>query len=295
MDLRTAAAYFEGTSFDTYDEGTAAWTLDAFYAKLAPVDRFLSNFHRPTHRRMLGIDPSVSLPASNTIRLGTTGDVYIIGQVRGDDRDDYEYDNIGISHLVTSTVEIHRRAPTGPSSNPGWLVDSTVGTHYADLEFRASVLGAEQHDSFDDEFFVILPPHADLQEWDFIVRGTETYQVKSSYIDSGFRFGRCVQRSDVRRDFVYLSRGAGFGYDPDTGVTGGLTAYNVTGFARNLTEEEVNYATITPERLKLVVRRAHIGITPKIDDQVIWEGITYEVRGVNSDPAFEEWEVLISL
>lgn len=297
MDLRRAAAYFEGTSFDTWDEGTSTWTLGAITAKLAPVDRFLSNFHRPTHRRMLGINPATSLPASNTIRVQSTGDIYIIGQLRSDDKNDYEYDSIGIAHLTTFQLVVHRKAPIGPSNDPGVLIDSVVGTHYGDIEFRATSESPEQHEEYEDDVFLILPPHTDLQEWDFVYRGTETYQVKSAYIDSGFMFARAVLRQDYRRDFTYHRKGTGAGYNTATGiVTSGFVDYAVTGFSRNISEEEISYADMRPKQLKIVIKQDHIGFTPSIDDQMTWtDGLRYDVRGVRQDPASEEWQLLISL
>ena len=296
MDLRKAAAYFEGTTFDSYDETLDSWTLNAFTAKLAPVDRFLSNFDRPTHRRMLGVAPGVSLPADNTIRVQSTQDVYILGQVRADDKNNTEYDRIGIAHLVYNQFTINRKSPVGPASDPGPLINSVIGFHYGGLEFRSDSVAPEQHEGYEGEFFIILPPHADVQEWDFIYHGSDTYQVKSTYTDSGFIFARAVQRVDYRKEFTYHHKGDTAGYDASTGtVTSGLVDYQVSGFARNISEDEFEYATTKDKSMKIVIRKDHIGIVPKTDDQLTWEGITYNVSIVRQDPADEEYQLYCSL
>ncbi len=296
MDLRKAAAYFEGTTFDSYDEALDSWTLGSFQAKLAPVDRFLSNFDRPTQRRMLGIAPGTTIPADNTVRVQSTQDTYILGKLRSDDKNDTEYDQVGIAHQVSSQFSVNRKAPIGAVDNPGILVNSVIGTHYGGLEFRSDSVAPEQHEGYEGEFFIILPPHADVQEWDFLSQGSDTYRVKSSYIDSGFIFARVVQRADYRKDFSYHHKSSTADYTPSTGVViDGFVDYAVSGFARNISGEEFEYATTKDKELKIIVSQDHIGIVPSTDDQLTWDGIRYNIKTVRQDPASEEYQIHCSL
>ena len=295
MRLRRAAAYFEGTTFDVYDETSFQWSLTNFKAKLAPVDRFLSNFHRPTHRRMLGISPDTTLPPYSTVRVQSTQDVYILGQIRKDDSNDTEYDRIGIAHLASGLFSVNRKSTIGSESDPGVLVNTVLGNHYGDIEFRSDGVSPEQHEGYESEFFIILPPHADVQEWDFITQGSDSYQVKSSYIDSGFIFVRAVRRDDYRKDFTYYHKGSTAGYDTSSGIVAdGFEPYQVTGFVRNIAEDEFEYATTRDKTLKLVVRAEHIGIVPTTDDQLTWDGIRYGVEIVRKDPTGEEYQLFCS-
>ena len=283
MDLRKAANRFEGTAFDTYTESTSLWTTEAFYGKIMPVDRFLSNFHRPTHRRMLGLDPSITLPSDNTVRVPSTGDVYILGQVRGDDNAGTHYDRLVIAHLSElGLATVSRKSPAGPANDPGHLVSADTGTHYADVELRSVSEQEESIDAYDGNYFATLPPHADVQEWDFITLASTSYRVKEAYVDSGFKYCRVVKMADPRVDFTYHYRGVSGYYDPGLGeVTDGFTDYNVTGFQRD--EKSSENQQSSKSHIVVAVFQDHIGVTPSVNDEITWEGKKYKVSRVYTD------------
>jgi len=284
MDLRKPAAWFETTEFDIYDEALATWTASGLTGKIMPADRFLSNFNRPTRRRSLGLPPETAVPASNTIRVPSTGEIYFIGALRQDAQGGYAYDKIGILHRSETLGTVNRRAPVGPSNNPGWLVETVVASHYMDVELRSTSEVDEQKQQFEGDFFVAMPPHATPQAWDRLSIGGEDYMVELTYADSGFKFVRAIKRQDHRQDFVYHSRSAAVDYDPATGVvTDGLVNYNVTGFAMDDQLGDSNTLQTKESRLVITVEQAHIGVVPTTEDELTWNSQRRRVMRVDQD------------
>lgn len=284
MNLRKIAASFETTKFDAWNESTELFVADSFTGKIRSVDRFLSNFNRPTKRRLLGLGPSVTLPASNTIRDPATGEIYFIGELRQDSEQGAAYDQVGVLHKTTAIATVSRRAPTGPSNDPGVLVATQIGKHYADVELRSASETEEQENDFEGNYFLMMPPHADLEEWDEVTFKSDVYMVKTPYFDSGFRFARAVKREDPRKDFTYYFRDTGVAYDTATRVVAeGFTSYSITGFALELEREDLNYTPLKANKIKIVVKQSHIGIVPSVEDELLWDGQRYKVAGVSQD------------
>lgn len=284
MDLRKVAASFETTNFEVFNETTQLWETSTLDGKIMPVDRFLSNFHRPTRRRMFGCDPDVALPASNTIRVPSTGEIFVLGEQRQDAMLGYNYDKVVIVHKCDYIGTINRKAAVGPGTDPGHLVNSQVGQHYMNVELRAAQEIDEHREDYEGAYFVIMPPHADVEQWDQITIGTDNYHVQAVYLDSGFKFCRAVQRPDPRKDFTYHYRGATVDYTPATGtVTDGFVNYNVTGFMQGFKVEDLNYTTIKSGDVKMVIRQEHIGIVPLTEDELTLDGQRYKVKGVQQD------------
>lgn len=284
MDLRKVAASFETTKFDAWDESNELFVAESLTGKIRSVDRFLSNFNRPTKRRLLGISPSATIPASNTIRDPSTGEIYFIGELRQDSAKGATYDQVGVLHKTTAIATISRRAPVGPGNNPGVLVASEIGKHYADVELRSASETDEQEDDFEGSYFLMMPPHADLEEWDEITFDSEVYMIKTPYFDSGFRFARAVKQSDPRKDFTYYFRDTSVAYNTATRVvTAGFTTYSVTGFVRGFELDDINYTPLKAGRIKIIVKQSHIGIIPSAEDELLWDGQRYKVKGVSQD------------
>lgn len=296
MDLRKVAAWFETTEFDTYDEALDSWTTCGMAGKVMPVDRFLSNFNRPTRRRSLGLSPLAVTPASNTIRVPATGEIYIIGGLRQDSRESEAYDEVGILHRSETLGVVNRKAPAGPSNDPGWLMDAVAANHYMDVELRATSGVDEQKQQFEGDYFVILPPHADIQLWDRLTVDGEDYMVELAYMDSGFKFVRAIKRQDHRQNFVYHSRSAAAGYVPSTGVvTDGLVDYNVTGFAM---DDEIGDSTTLQTKtsdLAITVEQSHIGVVPTTEDELTWDSKRRRVINVKQDFLKEQYHLHCTL
>lgn len=292
MDLRKVAAAFETTEFDAYDEALQTWIPCALTGKVLAVDRFLSNFNRPTKRRLLGIGPGVTIPASFTIRVPSTSEIYFMGELRRDAEQGAAYDQVGVLHRSVGTATINRKAPAGPSNDPGWLVSSAIGTHYADAELRADSEIDEHRDLFEGQYFLMFPPHADLQSWDSIVIGGDNYMVNTPYLDSGFAFARATRRVDPRQDFVYHQRGATVDYNTTTRVvTSGLVNFNVTGFAVGYGLGDLNAVPLKAGELKVIVDQAHIGFVPASEDQLTWDGQLYLIHNVKQDFLKDQYQL----
>jgi hypothetical protein len=296
MNLRKVAATFETTQFETYDEALETWDFCPLVGKVMPIDRFLSNFNRPTKRRLLGISPDAEIPDSRTIRVPSTGEIYFIGELRTDAQQGAAYDQVGVLHRSVATAVINRKAPVGPSNDPGWLVSAEIGKHYGDTELRATAEIEENRQEFEGDYFVMFPPQASLERWDEVVFQGDNYMIQTSYPDSGFRFARAVRRSDPRTDFVYHARSITSGYNTATGqVFDGLVNYNVTGLAFGDNVSELNYAALKAGELKVVVEQDHIGIVPKTEDELTWDGQLYKVFRVSQDFQHNQYELHCTL
>ncbi len=297
MNLRKVAAKFETTQFEAYDEALESWAPNAFTGKVFPIDRFLSNFNRPTRRRFLGVSPTAILPVSNTIRVPATGEIYFIGELREDSRAGISYEQLGILHRSDNTLgTINRKLPAGPSNDPGWLVAQTPVKHFIDVELRSAAEADERVDDFEGSYFVILPSHADIQEWDQITVSGENYMVELPYVDSGFNFARALKRPDQRQDFVYYYRGAALSYDTSTRVlTEGFVNYNVTGFATDFSLGAIDFSSVKAGDIKIIIKQAHIGIMPAAEDELLWDGQRYKVQTVRQDFLKEQYQLHCTL
>jgi len=284
MNLRRVAAKFETTQFDTFDEATSLWASKGLTGKIMPVDRFLSIFHRSTVRRQLGIAPNSTLPTSETIRNPATGEVFVVGLVRGDSTEGVAYDSVGILNECDSVGIVNRKATIGSGQDLGVLVNSVAGKHYMSIELRSSSKIRGTTEEFEAHYFLTAPLHSDLQIWDFIVLNGVSYQVATVYIDSGLRFARVIERDDPRVDIVFYKKGPTSGYNPTTGqVTDGLTAYNMSGFFESFEAKDIDNQSIFSRDMKFIIEQANIGIVPEEKDELVYQGQRYKVHTVQQD------------
>jgi hypothetical protein len=296
MDLRKVGAFFETTEFDAYDESDNSWDVCFLLGKVMPIESEVSNSNRTTRRALLGTDPSAVFPASNTIRVGTAGDIYIVGDLRRDYQNSAAYDQSGLLHRSSTVGTINRRAPAGAATDPGWLVETLISTHYMDIELRGVKETEEQEQQFDKEYRIIMPLHAAPQQWDRINVGGYNYIVEAGYIDSGFKLARSANRTDPRKDFTYYSRGATAAFNTSNGVvTSGLTAYNVTGFALDAKSGQVANTAAKSGTFTLIVDKANIGVVPTSKDEVIWESQRSKVIAVEEDFIDFQYKIHCSL
>jgi hypothetical protein len=296
MDLRKVAASFETTEFDAYDESTNLWDACFLLGKVMPIESEVSNSNRTTRRALLGTDPLAVFPDSNTIRVSAAGDIYIVGDLRRDYKDSAAYDQSGLLHRSTTVGTINRRAPAGASTDPGWLVNTLISTHYMDIELRAVKETEEQEQQFDKQYRIIMPFHAIVQQWDRINVGGYDYIVEAGYVDSGFKLARAANRPDPRKDFTYYSRGDTAAFNTSNGVvTSGLTAYNVTGFAIDAKSGQVQNTAAKSGTFTLVVDKTHIGVIPTSKDEVTWESQRSKVIEVEEDFIDFQYKIHCSL
>lgn len=277
-------------SFDGWDDATQSFVPGAFVGRIEVADRFLSNFNKPLRRRMLFTAPDVVFPASRTFRHPGTGDVYLIGQSRQDATATGGNPHIMLTvcHLVTEELNgssglatVYRKAPSGPETDPGWLVDSVLGRAYMDIEFRTSAAEPETYEVRVQNFFGFLPRHLVCEPWDFIELQGRRYRVVDTFADSGLAGVRVDQEEDPRQNFVLHSEGqrtynrVTHEYD----VT--AAAYNVTGTI--LREHEFTaWSSESDDYVDVVIDKVHIGVEPTPDVMSLeLDGRTRTIRQVS--------------
>ncbi|MNX99902.1 hypothetical protein D3C86_1323750 [compost metagenome] len=156
---------------------------------------------------MLFADNLVTFPASRTFRHPGTQDVYILGVTRQDAQGGTPYVGLTICQLVTEggsagLATITRKAPAGPSSDPGWLVDTVVAKAHMDMEFRTSATEPGTTDLKIENYYAYLPSTVECEPWDFVHLHGKAYRVVDTFADSGLAGLRIDHEADVRLDFV---------------------------------------------------------------------------------------------
>lgn len=285
-------------SFEGWDEVAKTFVPGAFVGRIEIADRFLSNFNKPLRRRMLFTAPDVVFPASRTFRHPGTGDVYLIGQSRQDATAGGGNPHIMLTvcHLVTEEpngssglATLYRKAPAGPGTDPGWLVETVLGQAYMDIEFRTSASEPETHEVRVQNFFGFLPRHVECQPWDFVELQGKRFRVVDTFADSGLAGLRVDQEEDHRVNFVFHLKGART-YNRTTHEyeESGTTA-NVTGHLVREREFPSWSSTATPY-LDVVIERSHIGFQPVPDDtEVEYEGRRRVVRHVSMQAGDQQY------
>lgn len=209
MKLKKIALKFCNEKMEAWDPATETFTPDAFRARIDLTDRFLSNFNRPTRRRMMFADNEVVFPASRICRHPGTKDVYLMGVTRQDARNGQAYLGLTILQLVTDEpggtaglATITRRVAVGPPEDPGWLVDTVFARTYIDTEFLTSTDETETTDLRIERYVAFLPMSVQPQEWDFLTLHGVQYRVLDTFSDSGFFSLRIDHEKDYRSNFI---------------------------------------------------------------------------------------------
>lgn len=290
MDLFQTARYFDRQEFENYDFSAPGWRGDTFMGQLKLADKFQTIYHRPTRKRMLYCPPEVA--PSPVIRVGTTGEIFMVGSLQQDSHANVHYRNVYALHRPAGIGVITRRAPAGPANNPGWAVETEVGPTWWDLELRSTNENEEStpfHRSF---YFGTFPSNSAIQRFDLVTFEGLPYFILDVYTDSSMRAARCAQHIDPRRDIVYRSRQL-----PDT-YSGGQAVrnyidYNVTARV-GPAESEDSFSDVAAKSLMVRIQEGWIGVTPKLDDAVTVDGVTYVVKRVLRDPTMQEWNLEVS-
>lgn len=296
MDLKKAADYFDKELFATYDSAAQTWTEDDFKGRMMPVDRFLSNFSRPLHRRMLICSPDEVIPDSGTLRSSATNEIYLIGQVRFDAYANNPYQALYMAHLVSGlnggVGVVTKRSAVGPSNDPGHLVKATVGSYYMDLELRATTPEEGTEHQVAGQYFAMAPPECNLDEWDYIALNGKNYRVKEGYFDSGLRFARVLQTEDDRVDFVY-HKITGFSYSTASGTpTPVVQDYNVTGAIHEFKRIADDTDRVSENTFKLIIASEHTGFPPSPRESVRIDEEDHTILRVDRDPLTSEWTLI---
>lgn len=208
MFLKEIALENADEPMEAWDPVTETWLPDAFRARIDLTDRFLSNFNKPTRRRMLFADNVTVFPESRTFRHPGTKDVYLLGTTRQDALHGNPYLGLTILQLVTDVpggsaglATFTRKVPIGPPSDPGWLVDTTYARAFMDTEFLTSTDEVATTDLRVERYNAYLPISIQPIEWDFVTLHNVKYRVLDTFADSGFFALRIDHEDDFRTDF----------------------------------------------------------------------------------------------
>ena len=293
MKLAKAANYFDKEQFSVYDSKNKVWDYQEISGRLLPVDRFLSNFSRPLHRRMLVCDVDTVIPASGTIRSEATQEIYIVGQGRFDAYSNNPYQALYMAHMVTGKAgglaTVTRREAVGPVSDPGHLVTRIVGEFYMDVELRGATPEEGTEHLMAGQYFLMAPPECELQEWDYVELNGKNYRVEEDYFDSGLTFSRVIQTEDDRVDLVYVSTTA-FAYDSASGTATETTVpYNVTGSVLGYKTVSADSNQVSENTFKVVIPTENIGFEPKPRETITIDSSTHVILQVSRDPLTSEW------
>lgn len=298
MNLRNRALKHCNEPLEAWDPTTESWVPDAFKGRIDLTDRFLSNFNKPTRRRMLFCAPEVEFPDSLTIRHPGSKDVYILGAPRQDARRGVVYDKMTILQLATDVpggsggyATITRKVPQGPANDPGWLVDTIYAKCFVDTEFRTSSDEDETHDVKTENFLIYLPASVEIKAWDFVTLHGNKYQVIDSFSDSGFMSGRIDERPDTRINFVLNVEGDKH-YDQQTRQwVVAKTNYNVTGVILR-DEAFALWSSEAEDYVVVYIDAPNIGIEPKANEMSLtWKGRTRVIRQVSTQAGTRQWEL----
>ena len=221
MDIKRSAEKSRTELFEALnDDGSFT---DWVRARLAPVDRFLSNFHKPLQRRMLFTDPAVEFPASGVVRVKATGDVFLVGESRKDSKNDKAFDNLTVLHLVSSdssgVAEYFNYRSDLANSLAGNIAKTSEGDFYVSVEYVSTKTAESGDEAYQGKFFVYGPNNLPFHRDGVFTVHDKNYKVVQSFMDSGFSCAIVLQQEDDMVGVIYHAiDSATSGYDVSTGV-----------------------------------------------------------------------------
>lgn len=294
MDFGSIAAHFTTDPLEVWDRAVQQWRRDRVHGTIKRVDRFLSMFDRPTHRRQLVTAADRELkPDQNIIRSPSTGDIYLVGERQRDFKFGRHYATVYPAHLAAGVAAVVRKAPAGPPEDPGPLVETIAEQTWAAAEMRAEANDSTSYVGFVyGNFFMFFAPGTDLRDRDFVDLGGRRYFVEEVYADSGLLAARATDRPDDRVTATYGKRTGGPTYSTTTGaVTHAATEYEVTVCLSKRAVADERQSVILDDEVTISIEGAHVGVVPEINDYVVVGGRSLTVMRVARDPLSLEWQL----
>jgi hypothetical protein len=291
MDLAQSRRYFDAQVFDAYNFVGSSWNLAAFKGKLDLANPKVSLMNKGTRQRMLYVSPGQE-PTSSVIRHAPTAQIFLVGtQSKDDYKGAYLRDVIAL-HLVQNTAVLHRRAPVGPSNDPGFAVDAVIENTFADYEFRSDNEDQQNQINQWGSFNLFLPSSSSVREHDTLVIEGRTFYIFDVYNDSGTRGAHATDRPDDRVNFVYTVL-TNTSYDPaQLKPVQTTTPYNVTGEITPYTQQQDSNEVINKTKIKVMIKVAWIGVVPKLNDLVTYLGQDYRVTKIAQNKLQDEWHLV---
>jgi hypothetical protein len=294
-------------------------------ARMAPTDRFLSIYNRPTRMRQVFTKPNTKLPASLVVQHSTTKDIYILGTQRQDTKFNVNngkpYVEITMAHLVTPNgqgtsglFKVYRKLlpdlskyddfddmksvdyagrdiyQDGNGKVFGWLEDTKVMDAYGDVEFRTTKAEAGTFDHREGDYYGWFAINARLQDFDKLVLDGRTYFVAMEYSDLGFTGVTLSHRLERYQDFKFITTERTYNsatHEYDTTAV----EKEVSGIITDDTEK-VAWATGAVSNIQIAINTDHIGFTPKIGEYVKYQGRERKIKSVYLQAAQVQWLVV---
>lgn len=295
MELALAAAHFDRTVIDVYDDGNSRWLNAEIKGQFKLADDFISIFNRPTRRRMLFLAPDQyeKIKTFSLIREATTGFLYLFGEPQHDIAE-IAYRTTLPLHKVANQTTVTRWATIGPSNDPGILVDSVLTPVYADTELRTLNQEGDTDQSIYNKKFMWLPRTANVIKGDILVFDNVTYKVLSTYFDTGLLSARITTEPDSRETFTYRQRAGDPTFNNGTGVyTENYDNFQISAELETL-EEESDDGEITSDTLyTILIEYLAIGFTPNIGDAMILDANDKLIVKVDRVRHLESWKVVL--
>lgn len=302
MKLRKIAEKYITEEMEAWDPATETWLPAAFIGRIDLTDRFLSNFNKPTRRRMLFARVDEVFPESRTFRHPGTHDVYLLGTTRKDARGGKEYLGLTILQLVTDLpggssglATITRKVVQGPPENPGWLVDTVFAKSYIDTEFLSSSEEEGTTDLRIERYNAYLPLQVQPQEWDFITLHNVKYRVLDTFADSGFFALRIDHEGDYRSDFVLHVGGKRTMNNTTHEYEGGQSTYNVTGVMEKEVEAAL-WASDTNTYRTVYFEEEHLPFGIDVRGKDVWlelNGVKKQVKSVETQSGNRQYTLRV--
>ncbi|QYW06469.1 hypothetical protein uan_057 [Pseudomonas phage UAntarctica] len=302
MFLKEIALKWADEPMEAWDAVTETWVPDSFMARIDLTDRFLSNFNKPTRRRMLFADNKVVFPESRTFRHPGTHEVYILGTTRQDALAGKPYIGLTICQLVTDVpggsaglATITRKVVQGPPDNPGWLVDTVFARAFIDTEFLTSNDEVETTDLRIERYNAYLPLQVQPQEWDFIEFHGNKYRVLDTFADSGFFALRIDHERDYRTDFILHVGGKRVMDRATNQYTQGTASFNVTGVMEKESDVAL-WTTDSDKYLTVYFERDHLPFGIDITGKDVWlevKGVKRQVKAVTTQAGERQYQLRV--
>jgi len=302
MKLKKIAAKKFTEKMEAWNPVTETWVPNSFLGRIDLTDRFLSNFNKPTRRRMLFTSDDVVFPPSLTIRHPGTKDIYLLGTKRTDARDGNPYVALTILQLVTDLpggtsglATITRKVVQGPPENPGWLVDTVLAKSYIDTEFLSSTEEESTSDLRIERYNAYLPLNIQPREWDFITLHGTKYRVLDTFADSGFFGLRIDHEGDFRSNFVLHVAGKRTMNPVSNEWEQTPTQYNVTGVMEKAVDAAL-WATDTNTYRTVYFERDHLPFGISLTGKDVWlelNGVKKQVKTAETQAGSRQYTLRV--
>ena len=277
MFLGNVANHYMQPVFELLNPVTREWT-GPLQGRLDATDRFLSNFNRPTRKRMLYVDFEEDLNEYDVVRHKMTGEVYLLGVERKDQQLGSPTVQLLICHLATpgksaGLATIQRSTVLGTGDDLGWVKMVDDGSAYVDLELRTtnSEPGSAQVEI--GRYYCFSEAQKDFFPGDRLELNGIPYVVDDAAFDSGFRMLRLTARDVHWVDTVFTWKGARV-YNRDTGkFEDEKVERNVSGLWVGDDNVYEGFTAGQEDSSLFRIQKEHIGFTPtpgmgvKIDDR----------------------------